>query len=80
MLLAKFRALPVQLQLDALLYVYQGSALICLVHVMLGKNYDDLAAIDRGIEEWIKHGQLDVLENALEYAEDNKYRFNKEIV
>jgi 3-dehydroquinate synthetase len=60
---------PVKLQLNGILYHYQGSALICMVHQMI--SWDD-ATISKGLTEFYKHGMLtdDDIKSVLEYIAD----------
>jgi hypothetical protein len=76
--LAKFQELSAQLQLDSVLYALQGSALTCMVHVMLGDKYYDDDTILAGIKELNHHGILNnsVLSCALDWAEENIHLYN----
>jgi hypothetical protein len=60
---------PVKSQLNGILYHYQGSALICLVHQMI--SWDDIT-ISKGLTEFYKHGMLtdDDITSILEYIAD----------
>lgn len=47
------KTFPAEAQLNAILYHYQGSALICLVHTMMDNN-----RLEDGLEEFYKHNVL----------------------
>ena len=67
--LARFQGYHVQIQLDSILYLLQGSALTCMVHQMV--NLDD-ETIARGLDEFYRHGSLSErdVDALLEIAED----------
>lgn len=67
----RLKKFPVKLQLDAILYAYQGSALICMVHTMISYNNQ---TISEGLKEFYKHNSLnpEILECAINYCEENE--------